>query len=323
LRALIFDAIGEPHDVLRLAEVPSPKIDHEEVLVKVRARPMHPSDFNYIRGHAPHRVYGTFPLIAGNEGVGEVLQASAGARIPKGKRIAFLWPGSWAELTAVLSGHFFEVPDDIPDDIACQFSLNPVTAWGLLNQASAASGDWVLLTAATSTVSNLVGSIGRTRDIHIIGIVRGDAKDGSARSTAEHVLSVNDPDLIGKITEITGEQRVSALLDSVGGPVLPRLFETLATGGRVISYWYQDGRPTVVTNQMLIFSNLTWRGFDVGLWFSGLPTSAVSALQNELWSMIRSGRIRLPVSSTHELVHFRDALTAAAQPSLTGKVLLI
>jgi NADPH:quinone reductase-like Zn-dependent oxidoreductase len=68
--------------------------------------------------------------------------------------------------------------------MACQISLNPLTAWGLLDEAEIAPGDWLLMTAGASTVSNLVAAIARSRGIHTIGIVREDVAEGAARSAA-------------------------------------------------------------------------------------------------------------------------------------------
>jgi NADPH:quinone reductase-like Zn-dependent oxidoreductase len=37
----------------------------------------------------------------------------------------------------------YVVPDGISDEDAAQFSLNPITAWGLLHEARATAGDWI------------------------------------------------------------------------------------------------------------------------------------------------------------------------------------
>jgi NADPH2:quinone reductase len=320
MQAIVFDQAGEPQDVLRLTEVAAPKIGDGEVLVKVAARPIQPADLLFIRGQ--YRIRPIFSQTAGLEGVGVVVERSRGARVATGTRVAFRWPGSWAELAVVPAGRLIEVPDDIPDDAACQFSVNPITAWALLDEANAGAGDWVLLTAAASTVSNLVAAMARSRGIRVVGIVRGDAGGGAARSAAEHVFSARDPDVTGKIAEVTGDRRVAALLDSVGGSILPTLFATLAPGARVVAYGVQDREPAAVTNAMLIFSNLTWKGFGMDHWLSGLSDAAASAMRQELWSMIRAGALALPVASTHSLASFGDALAADARPERSGKVLL-
>ena len=86
------------------------------------------------------------------------------------------------------STRLIEVPSDISDQMACQMSLNPLTAWALLRDSHTGSGDWILVTPATSTVSNIVGAIARKRGIKVIGLVRGDAAATKSRCTADYVL---------------------------------------------------------------------------------------------------------------------------------------
>jgi hypothetical protein len=64
----------------------------------------------------------------------------------------------------VPSARLIEVPPEITDEVDCQTSLNPVRAWALLQESRARSGDWILVTAATSTASNIVGAMGCTAD---------------------------------------------------------------------------------------------------------------------------------------------------------------
>ncbi|HUZ66149.1 MAG TPA: zinc-dependent alcohol dehydrogenase family protein [Beijerinckiaceae bacterium] len=321
MRAVVFDQAGEPLNVLRLAETATPKIGEGEVLVKVTARPIHPADRSFIRGQ--YRVRPAFPQTAGLEGAGVVVEASRGAAIAAGARVAFRWPGTWAEFAVAPAARLIEVPADISDELASQAALNPVTAWGLLDQAKPVAGDWLLLTAAASVVSNLAATMARKRGIRVMGIVRGDAAEGAARSGAEHVFSASDPALTEKIVATAGERRVAAVLDSVGGPLLSKLFATLAPGARIIAYGVQDREPAAVANATLIYSNLTWKGFGVDRFLSGLSAPSAAAMWQALWSMIRSGALALPVDSTHELARFADALAADDRPGRRGKVLLV
>jgi len=321
MQAIVFDHVGDAHDVLRLDHVAEPKVHDGEVLVKVNARPIHPADLAFIRGQ--YRVRPSFPQIAGLEGAGVVLEGSREARVAPGTRVAFRWPGTWAEFAAVPVGRLIEVPADVFEETACQVSLNPVTAWALLDEAKVGAGDWILLTAAASTVSNLVAAMARHRGIHVIGLVRGDAAKAAVRSGAEHMFSIHDPEIVEKIAAATAERRVAALLDSVGGPSLPKLFTTLAPGARTVAYGVQEREPAPVTNAMLIYSNLTWIGFGIDRWLSLLPAEASAGMFRDIWSMIRDGTLTLPVASTYTLAQFRDALVADARPARTGKVLLV
>lgn len=103
---------------------------------------------------------------------------------------------------------------------------------------------------------------------------------------------------------------------------MQRLFETLAPGARIVAYGVQDPGPIPVTNATLIYSNLTWAGFGIDHWLAQLDSSEARKMYEELWSMVRDGSLELPVSSSHPLDEFADALRADAARGRIGKVIL-
>jgi NADPH:quinone reductase-like Zn-dependent oxidoreductase len=252
-----------------------------------------------------------------------VVQAGGGAAVNKGQRVAFRFSGAWAEYCRVPSSRLIEVPSGMTDEVACQMSLNPVTAWALLQESRALSGDWILVTAATSTVSNIVGAIARRLGIKVTGLVRGDAAATKPRCTADYVLPADVPTLTADIAEIAGRNGIQALLDSVGGPLIARLFETPASGARIIAYGVQDRSAAAVTNAMLIYSNFTWQGFSIDRWPEQSGQMESRAMLDELWSMVRDGTLRLPIASVHTLDEFADALRADARQGRNGRVILV
>lgn len=321
MQALIFDRAGEAANVLHLVDRVLPPEQDGHVIVRVTARPIHPADLAFIRGQ--YRIRPDFPQIAGLEGVGTVIASPPGTAFGPGSRVAFRSPGSWAEVAAVPLKRLIAVPPDISDDDASQISLNPVTAWGLLEEAAVAPDDWIMLSAATSTVANLVAAMAQRRGIRVIGLVRGDAGEARGRSLAEIILSTRDPELPSKIAETTGAHRVAALIDSVGGPLVQKLIPTLQPGGRIVAYGVQDRAPAEITNAMLIYSNLTWTGFGIDRYLSTLSDPAVAHMNGGLWSMVRNATVALPVASRHTLGDFLGALATNAQSGRRGKVLLV
>jgi NADPH:quinone reductase-like Zn-dependent oxidoreductase len=305
--------------VLRVSEIPPPQIGDGQVLVKVDARPVQPADLLFIRGQ--YRIKPKFVQVAGLEGAGVVLD-SGRSTIRAGTRVAFRWPGTWAELAAIPAERLIRIPDEVPNTVACQISLNPVTAWALLDEVGVSRGDWVVITAGASTVSRLVAAIARKRGVHVIGVVRASAEEGALRSAADLVLSVQDAGLIARISRAAGDNKVAALLDSVGGPLTARLFCVLRPGARIVAYGTQEREPAQVTNAMLVYSNLTWMGFGIDRWLAALESNRYSEMLEELWSMIRLGTLKLPVHSIHSLEHFKEALAADAAPDRDGKVLI-
>ena len=321
MQAILFDRAGAPDQVVRVAEVKPPRAAPGEALVQVMARPIQPADLAFIRGQ--YRVRPHLPQTAGLEGVGVVLQPAEGSEVAPGQRVAFRWPGSWAEVAAVPAERLIPVPDDVSDADACQMALNPTTAFALLQEAQVEPGGWLLLTAAASTVANLVGTLARRRGVHVLGVVRGDADASQSRCTADLVYSSDAADLPDLILAAPGFRQAAALLDSVGGPLVASLFPTLASGARIVAYGVQSRGLAAVNNAQLIYGNLTWMGFGIDRWLGQQSSQSIQDMYTSLWALTRAGELALPVTSIFPLKAIGAALAVDGSPGRRGKVLLI
>lgn len=317
MRALFFTQPGPAAEVLEFGAADAPAPRDGEYLVAPALRPIQPADLAFIAGR--YRVQPQFPQVAGLEAAGTIIEAPTGGDLTVGTRVAFRWPGSWAERIAVPRARLIAVPDDIADEDACQMALNPQTAWGLLATANAAAGEALLLTAATSTVARLVAQIARARGIRTIGIVRetGDPKG----SLCDVTLAAGDG-IADRVRAAADGHAVSGLIDSVGGPLLAQLLPALSPGATVIAYGVMDMAPAPVTNAQLIYSNLTWIGFGIDRWLAGLSAEAEQAMMADLWGMLRVRTIDLPVAGRFALADFAGALAANATSGRAGKLLL-
>jgi NADPH:quinone reductase-like Zn-dependent oxidoreductase len=319
MKAIVFDATGAPETVLRIEEGAKPApTKPNEVLVRVAASPIHPADLAFIRGI--YRIRPSFPQVAGLEGTGIVEAAGSAAQMWLGKRVAFRWPGSWAEYTVAPVERLIALPDAVDFDTGAQLSLNPLTALGLVETSGVRPGQFMLLTAATSSVAAIAHAIAKEREIGTIGIIRDAVESGAGRCPCDHVLSAGDPNLIEKL-KVLGADRITALVDSVGGPLVPSLFPTLTPGSRVIAYGVQDPRAMEITNAMLIYRNLTWIGFGIDAWLAANTASLPRSLET-IAMLITRNQIPLPVAGRHLIADFRRALEQNASSGRKGKVLL-
>jgi NADPH:quinone reductase-like Zn-dependent oxidoreductase len=319
MKALVFDRAGEPGEVLHLVDLAVPSVVPGHALIRVSARPIHPADLSFVRG--AYRLRPVFPQTAGLEGAGTVVEAGSGVNLAPGTRVAFRWPGTWAEFAVVPAHRLISVPDAIDDERASQLSLNPVTAWALLEGAQVVAGDTIAVTAATSTVAQLVQTLAHERGITTIGIARGEAARIAA-SYPDGAFSAGDPHLAATVLAARGERRVQALIDCVGGPIVAALLPILASGAQIIAYGVMDGRPAEVTNAALIYANLTWSGFGIDRWLENRTPATLATMHAQLGSLIAGGVLSLPVASRRALSAFAEALSEVAGQRSEGKVLL-
>src|SRR5690606_3467613 len=88
MRAVVIEQYGEPGAVLAVRELPVPEPARGQVLIKMKASPINPSDMVFVEGNYGYRK--TLPTVPGSEGAGTVVAANAGpyGSWLMGKRVA-------------------------------------------------------------------------------------------------------------------------------------------------------------------------------------------------------------------------------------------
>jgi NADPH2:quinone reductase len=304
MNAVLFEAAGDPAQVLAFGEVDAPVLAPGQVLVAVEARPVHPADLAFIRG--TYRLRPRFPQIAGLSGAGRVVAAAPGIPLTVGTRVAFRWPGAWAEEVAVPVERTFVVPDDISLEDAAQLPLNPITAWGLLDMAHVGPGDVIALTAPTSSVARITRTLAEARGIRVVEVGRS---------------WMTSPD-VERLRALSSGGGLAALIDCVGGAVVEQLLPELRQGATIVTYGTLSRDAIRVHNATIVYGNLTWKGFGIDRWLSRLGSTEQARMLDALWSGIRSRTYELPVSSRVALREVVRGL-ALARAATDGKVLLV
>jgi len=140
MKAIVFDKIGSPSDVLRLADVPIPEVAEGEVLVKMIAASINPGDFLFIQNLYPDPKKPHFPgQIAGNHGAGIITKIGKNVSLKPGTLVAFSYYNTWAGYAAVPAEWLIPLPSDYPVEKAAQF-VNLVTSWDFLDASQGSAG---------------------------------------------------------------------------------------------------------------------------------------------------------------------------------------
>lgn len=316
MKAVVFESGGDALDVLKVRDVAIPERHSGEALIKVDARPVQPADFMFVGNR--YRLKPKFPQIAGLEGSGLIVAVDNDVPFVPGERVAFRYPGTWAEYISVPTQLLYSVPTGVPAETAAQFSLNPITAYGLLDELNVRSGDCIAMNAATSSVAQLVAALARVRNIHVFGIVR---TEGSNVLPFPTVISEVD-DLASAALELSGGRLFSGLLDSIGGAVIKTMLPAMRQGATIVSYGLLGQSPVQLFNADMIYKNLSWKGFGVDYWLS-CSADQRDVMLDELWATIKGGQVSLPVRSRYSLDQVLRATADASSEGAFGKVLLV
>jgi NADPH2:quinone reductase len=324
MRAIRFEQFGPPAEVLRLAELPTPEPGPGKARLRLTHRPINPSDLLTVSGE-----YGRLPNLPatpGFEAVGRVEAVGEGVRgLAVGARVVPLSAGgTWCESVIADASMLVPVPDDVSDDAAAQFIVNPVTAWVMLEEElKLQPGDWVVQTAAGSTLGRLVIQLGRLRGYRTINFVRRQEQvDELLALGADAAIATSDGDVTERVRQLTGGRGATAALDAVGGETGALALRALRSGGTMLVYGMLGNEPLPLHNGEMLFRGLTARGFWLSQWFRQTPPAQVAGTLGTLMGLIAGGKLVPPVEAEYDLADFRAAIAHAERPGRRGKVLL-
>lgn len=320
MQAVVFEQSGIPEDVLFVRNTPQPMPDRDQVLIRVSTRTIQPADFLFIEGR--YRIKPVFPQVAGLEGTGTVVACGTEVSAFKlGERVAFRSPGAWAEFAVAPIARVYHVPSAIPDTIASQFALNPLTAWGLLAECALPESSRILITAGRSVVARILTKLAQRKRLKVSLLVREgsefavlDGDDGRVIAKAGAVAEV--------LATVVKNGFFHAILDSVGGENTVALIDALEPRGRLISYGILDDSDITIKASRVLYKNMLWQGFGIDGWLNNASKSQLESAQRELWEVLSDEQDLLPVIQSYALSDIQEAIHVVRKPHQPGKVLL-
>lgn len=326
MKAVQFDRSGPPADAVTTREIATPTAGPGEVLVRMKASPVNPSDLLYISGHYTTQP-DSYPATPGFEGVG-VVEATGGGLLGllrKGKRVAVLGSrtGCWAEYAVCPARQVVPVPADIPDEQAAGLFVNPLTAVVLTREVLAVpAGAWLLQSAAGSALGKMVIALGKKHGFKTVNVVRRRGQvDELKKLGADAVIVEGDGPIPEQVAAATGGA-VSYALDAVGGTTGTGVVKSLAAGGKAVLYGLLSGEPVSVDPRFMITGSKVVQGFWLADWVRKQGVLKMLGLIGEVKSLVRTGVIKADIAATYGLDQIKDAVTHAARDAKGGKVLV-
>lgn len=321
MRAVVFDAIGEPLDVLRFGEAPRPEIGPGEILVRMTSASINPGDFLYIQNLYPEPKKPVFPnQIAGGHGAGIVVDAGAEAGLEPGTKVGFSFESIWAEYAAIPAKWAIPLPDDFAPEKAAQLA-NLITAWDLVRDSQVGPGDWLVLTAGHSTVAVMTLQLAARRGVRVVSVVRRIQPHLDLKALgAEHVLELASLQggIAERLAEITGGAGVHGVVDCVGGPLMGELIRSLNLFGQAVCYGGLSTEPFELHNFDILLNAVTLRPYSYRYFFDPPPAADAEELR-EIIAATAGPDFVVPVGGFHPLEEFGLAVEETVKRPELGK----
>lgn len=233
MRAIGQDTFGGP-EVLKVVEVERPEAGPAEVLVRVHAAGVNPTD-------VWHRATGGLaggevPVRLGWDVSGVVEAVGPGVTMFEPGDEVFGMPrhplpaGTYAEYVTSPARHLVRKPAGLSHVEAAALPLAGLTAWqALVDTADVRRGQRVLIHAAAGGVGHLAVQIAKARGAYVIGTARAAKHDFVRGLGADEVVDYTRVDF----ASVVGD--VDVVVDAIGGEYGPRSVRTLREGGIVVS----------------------------------------------------------------------------------------
>src|SRR3954452_4192384 len=231
---------------LTIATVEMPKPQAHEVLVRIEAAPINPSDLGLLIATAdldtakssgtdddpvvtasipPQTLRGLAgrtgqSMPVGNEGAGTVVAAGSDpeAQALMGKTVAIIGGATYAEYRCVAAGFALELPDGTEPAQAASCFVNPLTALGMVETMRMEGHTALVHTAAASNLGQMLQKICLADGVPLVNIVRKPEQEELLRSLgAVHVCNSSSSSFPTDLTEALKATSATLAFDATGG----------------------------------------------------------------------------------------------------------
>jgi NADPH2:quinone reductase len=317
-----FEQTGGP-EVIRWREVELAEPGPGEVLLKHDA-----VGLNYIHTYHRSGLYpAKLPGLIGMEAAGTIAAVGRGVSdLAPGDRVAGFGPtrGAYASARLIRAAELFRLPDDIDARTAAAAMLKGCTAEMLAERVVRPhEGDWVLVHAAAGGVGQILVQWLAALGIRVIGTASTDEKQAIAQEAgAEVVLPADAEDLAAQVRALTDGAGVRVAYDGVGAATWQASLESCGRRAMIVSFGNASGPVTGVGLGVLAARGSLYVTRPGMFDYYADPAEARAGV-DRLWTMLRTGKVRVDVGQTYPLREAAQAHRDLEARKTTGSTLLL
>ena len=340
MHAVIFKEHGDI-DQLIYTEVPEPKIEPNEVLIRVKACALNHLDIWTRQGIPGIKI--PLPHILGCDISGEVEKIGANVKNVVPKTRVVVAPGiscghcdycqsGWDSLCSDYKiigsqvdggyGEFVKVPAENLIPVSDRYSMEEwaacplvfLTAWHMLvTRAQLKKGETALIHAAGSGVGSAGIQIAKAIGAQVITTVGSDEKEKLAKKLgADHVINYRKVDFAKKARELTQERGVEVVLEHIGAETFSKSLVALSKKGRLVTCGITSGGTAQIDLRFLYVRQYSIMGCYMG----------GRGELNEAIKLLEEGSVRPVLDTTFPLSEAKEAHKRMLDRKNFGKIVL-
>ncbi|HWC19814.1 MAG TPA: zinc-dependent alcohol dehydrogenase family protein [Terriglobales bacterium] len=240
-----------PADVLKVEDLPLQEPRANEVRIKVEAIGLNRAEVMFRRGMYLEQP--RLPARLGYEAAGVVdaigpgvIEIKVGDRVSVVPSFSLNEYGTYGERVVVPAAAAVRYPQHLSPTEATSIWMQYLTAWGaLIHYGNIKAGDFVLISAASSSVGLAAIELTRLAGAKPIATTRGSSKKQALLDAGAYaVIATQEEDLSRRVAEITDGKGANLIFDPVGGKFLESLAQAAAPRAQIIEYGALAPEPT-------------------------------------------------------------------------------
>ena len=308
-------------EVLKIEEEELKKLDSNEILIEHSFAGLNFIDINQRRGTYPLK---NLPIVLGMEASGTVREI--GSNVSKfniGDKVTHCMNlGSFSQFMNLDKDRVIKLKNEVDLKIAAASTLQGLTSQYLINHSyKLKKNDTVLVHAAAGGVGQILCQWAKKIGANVIGTASSLEKENIARQNGCHfTINYSKDDFEKKVLEITKNNGVDVIYDSVGKDTFLKGIGCLAPKGRIVSFGVSSGPIDPININML-------RSFSGSISTGGLNTYIKDANEMQMnaetfFDMIIKKDLEINIDKTFHIDKIREAQSMLEKRQTTGSIVL-
>ena len=308
-------------EVLKIEEEELKKLDSNEILIEHSFAGLNFIDINQRRGTYPLK---NLPIVLGMEASGTVREI--GSNVSKfniGDKVTHCMNlGSYSQFMNLDQDRVIKLKNEVDLEIAAASTLQGLTSQYLINHSyKLKKNDTVLVHAAAGGVGQILCQWAKKIGANVIGTVSSLEKENIAKQNGCHfTIDYSKDDFEKKVLEITKNNGVDVIYDSVGKDTFLKGIGCLAPKGRIVSFGVSSGPIDPININML-------RSFSGSISTGGLNTYIKDANEMQMnaetfFDMIIKKDLEINIDKTFHIDKIREAQSILEKRQTTGSIVL-
>jgi NADPH2:quinone reductase len=325
MKAVWYEKQGPAKEVLTFGEMETPTPKEGEVLVRLRASGVNPSDVKARAGLRPGGM--PFPkIIPQSDGAGEIEAVGEGVeRSRVGERV-WIWNGQWkrpfgtcAEYIALPAAQAVPLPEGTGFEEGACFGIPALTACHAVCCDGPLEGKRVLVTGGAGAVGHYAVQMAKLSGAEVFTTISNAEKAAYAQyAGADHCINYREEDVAAAVLEKTGGKGVDRIVEVEFGENLAGTLKMIAPGGVIAAYGSAKKLDPVLPFNEFLFKNLTLHTLIVYL----LDEKTRGAAIERLHGWLKEGALKHSVAASYPLKEAASAHELVESAQKMGSVLV-